>query len=300
MTDDTSKSHTLSENTLALQIITEGIEKNMTNLQLQNILIEKCGYKWSIEGIRKRRAVLQKGFGNSPNNDTPVLTMPPPGLADSEKASWFKRQFKKTHLYNTLKKQFDPDEVEVYLEDFGLLCCQFDDIVVSEFMQVDDFLKQRILVDRQLVVSNALQKQISGLQTWLAENPRQEGEDTETTRHRILQQRFLDDKYKYLKAVQDRYDSLVKERQKIYKSLAATRQDRLEELRGGKETFLELVAALQCSKAERDKQGIFAELTRLSEKETSNALRQPIIFPDGTKEPMLLDPETAFDGDDNA
>jgi len=243
---------------------------------------------------------VTKKSGEPTNTDVldgPVLTTPPPGLSETEKAYWFRDQFKKTHLYKTIQRQFETEEVDMYIEDFGLLCCQFEDIVISEFMQIDDFLKHRILVDRQLILGRSLQREIADLQMWFVSNPKQEDEDKDTTKFRILQQRQLDDKHRYLKGVNDRYDALVKERQKIYSSLAATRKDRLDELKGGKESFIELVGKLQHSQDERDKQGRFAELTKLAADDIKEEFRQPVEFPDGSVEPIIMDADTDFGED---
>lgn len=294
-----TKNKRLSSNPKALNILVECVKQGLTDKQIQQQLIIECGYKWTTDSIgRRRRAMgVTKKPGQSVDTsviDVPILSMPPHGLSDVEKSFWFRNQFKKTHLYNTIKRQFEQEEVDVYLQDFGLLCCQFEDIVASEFMQIDDFLKHRILVDRQLILSRAIQRQISELQEWFVANPKKEEENTDTIKFRILQQRQLDDKHKYLKNTSDRYDSLVKERQKIYTSLAATRRDRLDELQGGKATFLELVAKLQHSQNERDRQGRFAELTKLASEDIKNALRKPVEFPDGSIEPVIMDADTNF------
>jgi hypothetical protein len=300
----TNSHQKLSTNPKALKILEAYVRQKMPDKQIQQRLMEECGYRWSLSSIRKRRRLMgvtkpQGKLVNIDAIDTPILTTPPPGLSETAKAVWFRDQFKRTHLYRTIKRQFEPEEVAVYIEDFGLLCCQFEDIVVSEFMQVDDFLKHRILVDRQLILARAMQRQIADLQEWFIMNPKSEDEDKEKTKFRLMQQRQLDDKHRYLKSVNDRYDALVKERQKIYNSLAATRKDRLDELRGGKETFLELIYRLQHLQDERDKQGRFAELTRLASEDIKNAFRQPIEFPDGSSEPILMDAETEFgDGDE--
>lgn len=293
------KNQRLSSNPIALNILIECVKQGLSDKKIQQRLSQECGYTWTTDSIgRRRRAMgVTKKDGNPVDIgaiDTPALTMPPHGLTDVEKAHWFRDQFKKTHLYTIIKRQFEPEEVGVYLEDFGLLCCQFEDIVISEFMQIDDFLKHRILVDRQLILSRTIQREMTDLQTWFITNPKRETEDKDTVKFRILQQRQMDDKHRYLKTVNDRYDSLVKERQKIYISLAATRRDRLDELRGGKATFLELVANLQHSQEERDRQGRFAELTKIASNDIKIEFRKPIEFPDGSVEPIIMDADTDF------
>lgn len=293
------KNKRLSSNPKALEIVAEGIKNNIADKDIQRELIKECGYKWTIDTIGRRRRAMS-GTKKARQEiildgvDAPMMTVPPYGLSELEKTVWFREQFKKSHLYPTIRKQLEPDEVVVYINDFGLLCCQFEDIVVSEFMQIDDFLKHRILVDRQLIFARPLQRQVDVLVAWFIENPKAAGEDKETVRYRLMQQREMEDLYKRLKILGDRYDTLVKERAKIYSGLSATRKDRLDELKGGKETFLDLVNKLQHSQEERDRHGRFAELTKLAAKDITEDFRKPNEFPDGTISPIIMDKNTEF------
>ena len=88
------------------------------------------------------------------------------------------------------------------------------------------------------------------------------------------------------------HKQLVADVDKKYKNLAATRRDRLDELRGGKETFFELIANLQRSKEERDRQGKYAELMKLAADDIDKEFRKPQEFPDGSRRPIILDSET--------
>lgn len=299
-----TKSQKLSSNPKALKILAECVKQGMPDKDIQHMLIVECGYKWRLETIGRRRRAMgaTKKPGQQPVVDTvdaPMLTVPPHGLSDGQKAIWFRDQFKQSHLYQTIKKQFEKDEVDVYINEFGLLCCQFEDIVVSEFMQIDDFLKHRILINRQLILARMIQREINDLSEWFIMNPKKEDEDKDTIKFRILQQRQMDDKYKQLKVVNDRYDALMKEHQKISSSLAATRKDRLDELKGGKETFLDLVGRLQHSHDERDRQGHLAELTKLAAQDVKDEFRKPKEFPDGSTAPVIMDADTDFgDGAD--
>lgn len=293
----------LSKNPKAMEILTDCVDQGLPDKKIQQRLAQDCGYNWSLKTISRRRIAL--GVVRKPGQktnvdeaDSPMLDTPPHGLSNKEKAHWFRDKFKKTHLYKTIKRQFEPEEVLVYLEEYGLLCCQFEDIVISEFMQIDDFLKHRILIDRQLFLLKSIKEEISELQTWMALNPKEEGEDKEKIKSRILQQRSLDDKHRYLKGVHDRYDNLAKERERIYKSLNATRKDRVDELRGGKETFFELVAQLQHSQEERDRQGRLAELTKIAAEDIKKEFRQPVEFPDGSRDAIIMDSQTNFDEED--
>lgn len=293
------KNKRLSSNPKALEIVAEGIKNHLSDKEIQKILVKECGYQWTTDTIgRRRRAMTSTKKTQQVSDmigvDAPMMTVPPYGLGDSEKAVWFREQFRNSHLYPTIRRQLEQDEVIVYINDFGLLCCQFEDIVVSEFMQIDDFLKHRILVDRQLVLARALQRQIDILSEWFILNPKQKDESQDTIKFRLMQQKQVEDFYKQLKVVNDRYDTLVKERAKIYSGLNATRKDRLDELKGGQETFMDLVAKLQHSQVERDRHGRFAELSKLAAEDVTNNFRKPNEFPDGTIAPIIMDAKTQF------
>lgn len=297
-----TKSKRLSSNPKALEILAQCVEAELSDKEIQKKLVDACGYQWTTDTIgRRRRALISvkddKYAVVLDGVDAPMMTVPPYGLSDDEKATWFRQQFKNSHLYPTIKRQLESDEIVVYINDFGHLCCQFEDIVVSEFMQIDDFLKHRILVDRQLVLALGLQRQIDILGVWFIEHPKKEDEDKDTIKFRLMQQRQMDDFYKQLKVVNDRYDTLVKERAKIYSGLNATRKDRLDELKGGQETFMDLVAKLQHSLEERDRHGRFAELTKLAAKDVAEDFRKPNEFPDGSISPIIMDANTNFSDD---
>jgi len=289
----------LSSNPKAMQILKDCARQGLSDKKIQQRLVQECGIQWAINTISRRRRTMGvvKKPGQPVNTealDNPMLKIPPPGLTDNEKAHWFRDQLKRTSMYRTLKRQFEAEEIVNYVEDFGLLCCQFEDIVVSEYMQIDDLLKHRLQINRLLTEIRFAQRQIADLQEWLSLNPRKEGEDGEKKRERILQHKQMDDQYQLVEKMSKRCDELVKARDKMYAHLAATRKDRLDDLRGGKESFLEIVGRLQHSQDERDREGRFAELTKLAAEDVKAEFRKPIEFPDGSVEPIIMDAETDF------
>lgn len=280
----------LPSNPKAMGILKKLSEEGVEDKQICEALLKDCGYSWNIETIRRNRRKLGINKKNKEiiaNDENQVL--PPPGLKEKEKADWFRKQFKITHLYTTLETQFDSEEINNYIKEYGSLCCQFEDIVTSEFFQIDDFLKHRILINRQLVLMKSLKEEIDASTTWVASHPMKEGENKDDVQTRVQEYRKLDTKRGDLGKANERYDKLVAERQKIYQNLAATRKDRVEELRGGKENFFTLVALLQASELERNNQGKYAELTRMAAEDIKNEFRKPQVLPDDTLEPLIMD-----------
>jgi len=283
----------------AMEIMQQLVAQSVSDQQIREVLNDKVGYYWSLDAIRRTR---RKYFGvdKTPGkaievSKEPPLSLPPPGVLDTDKAQWFKDQFRQTHLYVTLKSQFNKNEIATYMEEYGSICCQFEDIVTSEFFQVDDFLKHRILINRQLTMMKDMQEEITALTKWLAQNPLEDDCSLEDKREKGEKTVRVNLLRPELHKVNERYDKLVNEREKIYKNLAATRQDRIDELRKGGQDFFSLLIKLQNSEEERDRQGKYAELTRIAAEDIKKEFRQPIKFPDGEIAPIIMDAETEFD-----
>lgn len=286
----------LSNNAPATELLTKLCKEGVPDKQIQDELLHKFNYKWNLETIRRTRRKLGINKKMDNNESTKAIkenastsSVPPPGLNNTEQAKWFKEQFMKSHLYVILKSQFTLEEIDVYLEEYGSLCTQFSDIVTSEFFQIDEFLKHRILINRQLILMKSFQEEITELTGWSANNPIKEDEDKDVKQLRIQQYRLLDQKRSDFAKVSERYDKLVTGRDKIYSNLAATRKDRIDELRGGKESFFNLVAILQSSEVERTKQGRYASLTKIASDDIKENWRKPQELSDGSLEPLILD-----------
>jgi hypothetical protein len=288
----------LSKNEKAMNILRECVLINCTDEKIQKKLLDECGHEWAINTIRKNRrkigAIKNPGEQSFEINSKQPLSIPPPNISEEEKADWFRDDFKRSHLFPVLKKQFSEEEVAIYIEEYGRLCCQFEDIVASEFFQIDKFLKHRVLINSQLVLRRMLQKEIGTLTLWLENNPIVENESAEKKQERVHITLRLDNKHTELKHVNERYDKLVSEVEKMSKSLSATRKDRIEQLAGGKENFFKLVSLLQHSRTEREKQGRYAELTKLAAEDSMRELRKPTQFPDGDIDTVITDHESVL------
>lgn len=278
----------------AKQILIDLAGQGMSDAAIAERIQAACGYTYSGETIRRNRVKLKlvKGDAAAPRVDRvdgPALAAPPATIAPQDKADWFRQEFRECHLYPTLQKQFSQDEINTYMEEYGQVCCQFEDLVVSEFFQIDDFLKHRILINRQLIRMKELQAQIEELNAWLHQCPPRDDDTKEIKGQRIERYRLLDGAHASLHKANERYDKLVAERQKIYQNLAATRRDRLDELKGGGDSFFALLANIQSNDRAREQQGQYAELTRLAAKDVAEEFRKTITFPDGSKAPIIMD-----------
>lgn len=302
------KIQSLAKNPKAMALLKKFAEQGWRDKKIQDVLTQEFGCEWNIQTIRRNRKKMGviKCESGKLDKSRPILSVPLPGLEDHEKAGWFREQFLKSHLFGELKSQFHASEIQGYMEEYGDVCCQFEDIVTSEFFQIDDYLKHRILINRQLKLMKDLQYQIAEVVQWISSHSFDSKEleiepdkQKELNRARVYQIRRLDDLRNAMKSANDRYDKLCEARQKIMANLAATRKDRQEELRGGKDTFFQLVSNLQSSAAEREKQGRYAKLTELAAQDIKKVFRKPVEFPDGISRPIILDEHTDFGEDDS-
>lgn len=293
---------TLVGHAVAMARLQEYVEKGLTDPQVQAKLKEEFDHEWHIDSIRRARKAVgvskEPGRPAAPPRLSQVaMTVPPPGTPEAEKPDWFRRQFMETHLYTELQRQFKADEVSIYLEEFGSVCLQFSDIVSTEFFQIDDFLKHRLLLSRCLKEQKEVRAEIEEAAQWLRDNPPKETDSPEAKKIRLQSVQQLDFKRTTLSKLDERYDKLVAARDKIYAALSATRRDRIDQLRSGNESFFTLVASMVQDAAVREENGRYAELTRIASQDIADEWHKPTTFPDGKTDVVLLDDEAELEGD---
>lgn len=290
----------LKQNQEALQSLVSLTKKGYTDKEVQQRLFDQFGIKWSLATIRRNRisqGINKKEEIQLSQTDSIFFTAPPLHLNSEQQAEWFREQFQKTYLYEALKTQLTQEEIKVYIEEYGNVCCQFKDIVTSEYFQIDDFLKHRILINRQLTLIKSLENDIKDISLWLDNHPFDSLDSKEEKQSFMQKQKMLSDLRKEMDSASNRYDKLVKERKAIFDNLGATRRDRLDDLRGGKQDFFTLVAEIQTSQERRDEQGKLAELSKIALEDAEDAMHKPIKFDDGSIDPMILDSEFIKDED---
>jgi hypothetical protein len=294
----------LSKNDYAMSLLKAYVAEGKKDHEIVDLLKDKCGHRWGLSTVRRvRRKFLgskksDKAIENKDGHNI-ALSIPPPEITNDQKADWFRNQYRKTHLYLLLKDQFSDDEITTYMEEYGHICCQFEDIVLSEFFQIDDFLKHRILVNRTLSSLKTLLEEIDDIRIWIQNNKPREDEDEMEKKERNSKFIQLDSKRKSLAQSNDRYDKLLAARDKIYQSLSATRKDRIDQLINSKQTFFSLIVAMKSSEKIRDKEGTYAELSKIASGDIEEQWHQPIDFDDGESEPILLDENSILEEPDD-
>ena len=278
----------------AVVVLQKLIDDGTSDKQIQITLKEECGHFWGLSSIQRCRKRLCL------KNDVEVVSVvgvdsdtPPTSLTGSQRANWYRIKFKKTGMFKTLQTQFTEEEVALYMEEYGRVCIQFDDIVTTEFMQIDDFLKHRILIARALKIIKNLNLMIESVTNWLSKHELDPEEEDKAVINAYREKTAQNlDHHAVIGKANDRYDKLVSEREKISKSLAATRKDRIEELKTGGQSFIALITEIQKDAKVRRQHSQYAELTKIASDDVLGAFHKKITFPDGSKDPIFLDGKT--------
>lgn len=207
-----------------------------------------------------------------------------------EASKFFQEQFKNTLYYKALKDQFTEEEIDYYLEEWGSLCVQFEDIVATEKRQIDELIKAEIIGLRIMRNVKLAETVIEELQNQI--NVLRSKKDVVTDEDaRIVDEQlswYIGRLVGQSNAMTSDYRDNVDLRNKILTELNARRRDRIDQLRKTGTTFAGLVQAFR-DNAIREAQGKQLELVRIAKNKKLNDWRKITKFPDGTKDAVVFD-----------
>lgn len=220
-------------------------------------------------------------------------------LTDGERADFFKTLLKNSQYYDTLKEQFTLREINFYLEEWSGLCLQFEDILATEKRQIDEYIKAQILGARTLRNIKIMEEEIIKLTTEIETfRATHNMEDDQEAQERDMQ---LGDLCRMMSSqsqhMHSEYQKNVELKNKMLADLNGRRTDRIDQISKRGTTFLGLVQAFR-EKEIRDSQGRHAELVRLAKEKKKKEWAKPILFPDGTKDCVLVDENSEFTQDE--
>lgn len=286
----------LPQKPLVINLVQKMLAGGSSDPQIVSMVQSKFGLGWSEKSILKVKNGLVVEPVDLPEIETPkeptipvlpsIVPMPSMAEKPAVREEYYRSEFCKTHFYQALLQQFLPLEVEMYLEEYGQICTQFEDIVATEFMQIDDFLKHRILIHRELVTIKSDRVEADGLSAWIHDHA--SAVDDPNYREKLAR---LTELRRLLSQSNARYDALVKARKDGYQHLAATRRDRLDDIRRTHQTFFDILDTFHRNRQFRDDQGKYAELTAIAGDDAAAHFRKLTVFPDGSSGEVLLDSE---------
>jgi hypothetical protein len=252
--------------------------------------------RYSVMTFRASTGLI-KSFGTSKVGIDPIRLLPGTnvlvnqGMNEYQRKEFFKNQLANSLFYSTLKQQFTEDEIAYYLDEWGALCVQFEDIVATEKRQIDELIKAEIMGNRILrnirISEDELKKIINELEQYRKAHPdlatdeeKQERDDQLMSLTRILAAQS--------EAMGQSYQKNVDVKNKILDQLNARRKDRIDQIKRINTTFIGIVEKFR-ERDLREKEGRHMELIRISKEAKKAEWRKPITFSDGQNDCVLLD-----------
>lgn len=221
-------------------------------------------------------------------------------LSEAEREQFFKDNLQNTQYYTNLKKQFTEEELDYYLEEWGALCVQFEDIITTDKRQIDEYIKTGIIGNRILRNIKSSEDEIEGLmeEAEVLGNVKEIEEDEDMQqRYDTLRHLILTFSSQVQHMVND-YGKNQDARSKLLESLNTRRKDRVNQIKKSGTSLFDLIQTLD-EPEYRDEQGYYLEVMKLSKEHLKHEWREPSLFPDGIKDCVLIDehsiePERTF------
>ncbi len=215
-------------------------------------------------------------------------------LNEEERKEFYKTQFTNSLYYTNLKQQFTKDEIDFYLEEWGSLCLQFEDIVATEKRQIDEYIKMTLMGFRVLRNINAIEDEIKAIEKEIEElrkkYPNLSSDpmaDEARLRDEALMQLVMTMNGQ-AKAMSVDYQRNLELRTKLLGELNARRKDRIDQITKRDKTFLGLIQEFR-NREVREVQGRRMELMRMAKEKKKDEWHKPVDYIDGTKDCILLD-----------
>jgi hypothetical protein len=215
-------------------------------------------------------------------------------LNEEERKEFYKTQFTNTLYYTNLKEQFTKEEIDFYLQEWGSLCLQFEDIVATEKRQIDEYIKMTLMGFRILRNIKTIEGEIETIQGEI-ELLRKKYPNIATDpmvaeameRDNALIQLMMNMSGQS-KSMSIDYQRNLELKNKILGELNARRKDRIDQITKRDKTFLGLIQEFR-NREVREIQGRRMELMRMAKEKKKNEWHKPIDYVDGSKDCPLLD-----------
>lgn len=246
----------------------------------------------TIKSAREKLGVIKKESGQirEITNSDPLAFVVGYKLTEDQRKEFFKTQFVNSIYYKNLLDQFTADEVNFYLEEWAALISQFQDIAGTEKRQIDELIKAEILGNRILRNVKVAEDEIKLVQQEMDDlrKAKDVNEDEDAQERDSLLMNMIRSIYSQSQAMSGDYQRNVDLRSKILNELNARRRDRVDQIKRGGTTFIGLVESMRDRKV-REVQGRHAELVRLAKEKKRGEWNKPTMFPDGSKDCVLMD-----------
>jgi hypothetical protein len=197
---------------------------------------------------------------------------------------------KKSIVWKELTGQFTKEELDKFLYHWRRIITQFGgDTLATEEMQVVDYIKMDLLMDRILTSQQDNLKDISDLEKKIMQ------EKAKTTPDDYKVQNWLD-QISFRRASQEdvvkQYQNLLKEKQALLKGMKATRDARITHLKDSNENIPDWIRQIVTNDNKRKELGLYMEKMRLAMKAEETRLSELYVYSDGIVQPPIMTSET--------
>ena len=213
--------------------------------------------------------------------------------AFTEKAKSAEYDIQKSPVWSDLKKQFSPEELQMFLFHWGRIISQFrDDVYPTEEMQVIDTIKLEILMNRAVTQQQTVMQDIAGLESVLAvERGNGDPDHAEISN--------LERQVGVLRAAQESlnkdYQDMLKQKNGILKEMKGTRDARIKYLENNKHNFLKFIRDIVEDRRMRTKLGTDMEKMRLATQVEYERLSEWHEYENGEVDQPFLTPDNVME-----
>lgn len=191
-----------------------------------------------------------------------------------------------------LTSQFSEKELELFQYHWQRVTGQFrEDILHTEELQIVDMIKLEVLMNRCLTQQKEMKTNIDDTQKDILAERRKHDIDAE----RITGlQNQVTAMMSAIDSISREYRELQKQKNDIFKSLKATREQRIKQIENSKESFMDWVKTMIDNPDFRKKCGLYIEKMRVATEAEYKRLSEYHEFADGEIDKPILNSDTVL------
>lgn len=198
---------------------------------------------------------------------------------------------KKSPLWKQISEQFTSDELDTFLYHYANLVSQFNyDVFATERLQIIEFCRIEILINRALKKMNDVNRQINELDREIDLEYKLEEELRDQQKMIRLKELRVSMNMSAINYTKD-YKELLDKKGTLLREVKGTRADRIKRIEDSKETIGTYLASLMDNTEMRRSLGIEIEKFRLATKIEYQRLSDYHTYIDGSVEQPILNTE---------
>lgn len=195
---------------------------------------------------------------------------------------------KRSPIWKELKNQFSDEELKMFIFHWGRIISQFkEDVLPTEEMQIIDYVRIEILVNRLLTQQQKNTEEVAQLEEEILREKALSPELQNLARIQTLGDQIALRRAAQQSISKDHKD-FIKQKTEILDKMKGTREARIKMLESSKETLIGWIKSIITDPDKRAKLGIQMEKMRLAMKQEEKRLSQKHKYVDGAMDQPLL------------